>query len=95
MTLPSKCNRSFKSNAEQFIYQESAAVNDKKKQDNLPTSGDEGRGLWTKPEVLARPVKDYKALVVVHDLFMAGTDGTAQSYCRHTRITPKNMALLR
>lgn len=29
-------------------------------------------GLRMKPEVLARPVKDYKALVVVHDLFMAG-----------------------
>lgn len=29
-------------------------------------------GLRTKPEVLAWPVKDYKALVVAHDLFMAG-----------------------
>lgn len=32
-----------------------------------------GQGeLRAKPEVLARPVKDYKALVVAHDLFMAG-----------------------
>lgn len=31
-------------------------------------------GLRTKPEVLARPVKDYKALVVAHDLFTAGWD---------------------
>lgn len=35
-------------------------------------------GLRTKPEVLARPVKDYKALVVAHDLFMAGWDTVVQ-----------------
>lgn len=31
-------------------------------------------GRRTKPGVLARPVKDYKALVVAHDLLMAGWD---------------------
>lgn len=31
-----------------------------------------GGGRRTKPGVLARPVKDYKALVVAHDLLMAG-----------------------
>ena len=33
-----------------------------------------GGGWRTKPGVLARPVKDYKALVVAHDLLMAGWD---------------------
>lgn len=62
----------FKRHTEQFIYQESAAVNDKKSSTIYWQVVNGAGGLGAKPEVLARPVKDYKALVVAHDLFMAG-----------------------
>lgn len=68
---PSHCFFFFKRRAKRFIYRESAAVNDRKSSTIYGQVQGAGE-LRAKPEVLARPVKDYKALVVAHDLFMAG-----------------------
>lgn len=74
VALPSKCNHLtlFMFFARQFIYQETAAVNDRKSTTIYWQVVNGAGGLRTKPGVLAGPVKDYKALVVAHDLFMAG-----------------------
>lgn len=58
----------------QFIYQETAAINDRESSTIYWQVVNGAGGLRTKPEVLAGPVKDYKALVVAHDLFMTAWD---------------------
>lgn len=72
----------FKRHAGQFIYQETAAVNDRKSGTIYwrvrGHGGGGGWGLRMKPEVSAWPVRGYKALLVAHDLFMAGWDAAVR-----------------
>lgn len=64
----------FKRHTGQFIHQGTAAINDRRSSTIYWQVVDGAEGLGAESEVSAGPVKDYKALVVAHDLFMADWD---------------------